>query len=423
MKKILYVIIMSAAVVFSSTSCDVLDRYPHNAVSRDNLSAEDLELLFTGLYCYAQYKPTFTGYFQNDMAGGDFTRGGGSSYATPQLWIVDCMLPTNGWAGTPWIGYYAWLYQVNEFIYAAQQAEQTTKVTEMLGVAYYFRGLIYYNLTSKYRNVQILRQATNEKVPNSPEAECWAFCEENMKLAIEMCPKFTDKNYVSQQAAKALMARVKLGQGKKEEAAALAEDVIADPAFGLADFSEIFRGVSNQEEIFTYSNNVEENGVNFAREFYQPSTTYVPTREMINLFVSADKRMNISIMADGDETVLNKYNNVTSTNPIIVSRLAEMYLISAEGKGLAFGGLERLNQLRAKRGLPAVSPKTEPEFLDAILAERRLEFLGEGFRWFDLVRTGKLEETLGMEEKYNVFPIPQAQIDLNSNLIQNDLWK
>lgn len=423
MKKILYAIIMSAAVIFSSTSCDVLDRYPHNAVSRDNLSEEDLDLLFTGLYCYAQYKPTFTGYFQNDMAGGDFTRGGGSSYATPQLWIVDCILPTNGWANTPWVGYYSWLYQVNEFIYAAQQTEQTTKVQEMLGVAYYFRGLIYYNLTSKYRNVQILRQATNEKIANSPEAECWAFCEENMDLAIKMCPKFTDKNYVSQQAAKALMARVKLGQGKKEEAAALAEEVIADPAFALADFSEIFRGVNNPEEIFTYSNNVEENGVNFAREFYQPATTYVPTREVINLFVSADKRMNISVMADGDETVLNKYNNVTSTNPIIVSRLAEMYLISAEGKGLAFGGLERLNQLRAKRGLPAVNPKTEEEFLDAVLAERRIEFLGEGFRWFDLVRTGKLQSTLGMDEKYTVFPIPQNQIDLNSNLIQNDLWK
>lgn len=413
---------MSAALMMGVTSCDVLDRYPHNAVSRDNLSQDDLSLLFTGLYCYAQYKPTFNGYFQNDMAGGDFTRGGGSSYATPQLWIKDCILPTGGWLSGPWVGYYSWLYQVNEFIYAASRAEQTETVREMLGVAYYFRGLIYYNLTSKYGNVQILRQATNEKIPNSPASECWAFCEENMELAIEMCPKFTSKNYVSQQAAKALMARVKLGQGKKEEAAALAEEVIADPTFDLEDFDLIFRGQPNREEIFTYSNDVEENGVNFAREFYQPATTYVPTREMISLFVSTDKRMGISIMEDGDETVLNKYNNVSSTNPIIVSRLAEMYLISAECRGLS-DGLGRLNELRAKRGLPAVSPKNEDEFIDAILNERRLEFLGEGFRWFDLVRTGKLDETLGMGEKYNIFPIPQSQIDLNSLLEQNELWK
>lgn len=66
MKKIIYILIASAVIVLNGTSCDVLDRYPHNAVSRDNLSVEDLELLFTGLYCYSQYKPTFTGYFQND---------------------------------------------------------------------------------------------------------------------------------------------------------------------------------------------------------------------------------------------------------------------------------------------------------------------------------------------------------------------
>ena len=243
---------MSAALLAGGTSCDVLDQYPHDAVSRDNLSADDLELLFTGLYCYSQYKPSFEGYFQNDMAGGDFTRGGGSSYATPQMWIRDCILVTSGWMNGPWTGYYAWLYQVNEFIYAASRAEQTDRVREMLGVAYYFRGLIYYNLTSKYGNVQILRQATNDPVANSPAADCWAFVEENLEDAIEMCPEFTSKNYVSRQAAKALMARAKLGQGKKEEAAVLAEEVIADPAFDLADFDRIFRGVSNSEEIFTY---------------------------------------------------------------------------------------------------------------------------------------------------------------------------
>lgn len=422
MKKIIYIVSMVAALAFGSVSCDVLDHYPHNAVSRDNLSEDDLSLLFTGLYCYAQYKPTFTGYFQNDMAGGDFTRGGGSSYATPQLWIKDCILPDNGWVNTPWVGYYSWLYQVNEFISAASQSEQTDKMKEMLGVAYYFRGLIYYNLTSRYRNVQILRQPTNEQIPNSPESECWSFCEENLDLAIRMCPKFTSKNYVSQQAAKALMARVKIAQGKKSEAAVLAEEVISDPAFDLADFDQIFRGEENREEIFTYLNDVEENGINFAREFYQPATTYVPTQEVIDLFISSDKRMNISVKADGDETVLNKYNNTTSTNPIQVSRLAEMYLISAEGQGLE-KGLGRLNELRAKRGLPAVSPATEDDFIDAVLAERRLEFLGEGFRWFDLVRTGKFVEVMGMEEKYTVFPIPQTQIDLNSRLEQNDLWK
>lgn len=423
------ILIASAVVFFGAVSCNVLDQYPHNGVSRDNLSDEDLALLYTGLYCYSQYKPGFEGYFQNDMAGGDFTRGGASSVANPALWLKDAILPTSGWASSPWAGYYAWLYQVNEFITAAQKKAEEPKIREMLGGAYYFRGLIFYNLVSKYRNVQILLQATNEQIPNRTEEEGWAFVEENLTNAINMCPNFVNKNYVSVQAAKALMARAKLGQGKKSEAAKLAVELIGDPAFELADFELIFRGEDNKEEIFTFINSADENGINFATQFYQPGTTYVPTREMINLYSGIDKRAAISIMVDGNETVLNKYNNLTSTNPIVITRLAEMYLIAAEGLGVAGGGVKYLNDLRAKRGLGPVSPTNDEDLLTAVLTERRLEFLGEGFRWFDLVRTGRFAERFSeangepLPEKYTVFPIPQRQIDLNPNLEQHELWK
>lgn len=431
MKKIIYTLITAVFALGGSVSCNVLDQYPHNAVSRDNLSIDDLELLYTGLYCYSQYKPAFEGYFQNDMAGGDFTRGGGASVATPALWIRDAVLPTSGWSNTPWVGYYSWLYQVNEFITAAQGKADDPNVREMLGGAYFFRGLIYYNLVSKYRNVQILRQATNDPIANTTEAEGWAFVEENLNNAINMCPNFVNKNYVSIQAAKALMARAKLAQAKKSEAAELAIELINDPVFGLEDFELIFRGEENKEEIFTFINSAEESGINFATQFYQPATTYVPTREMIDLYVGTDKRTNISVMKDGDATVLNKYNNITSTNPIIITRLAEMYLIAAEGKGVAGGGIKYLNDLRAKRGLAPISPSptNDEELVTAVLNERRLEFLGEGFRWFDLVRTGRFAERFSEEkgeplsEKYTVFPIPQKQIDLNPNLAQNELWK
>lgn len=422
MKKIIYTII-SAVAFLGAVSCNVLDQYPHNGVSRDNLTEEDLELLYTGLYCYSQYKPSFEGYFQNDMAGGDFERGGGSSFATPELWIRDAILPTSGWASGPWQGYYAWLYQVNEFITAAQGRADDPDIKEMLGGAYFFRGLIYYNLVSKYRIVPILRQATNAQVANATEAEGWEFVEENLNNAITMCPNFVNKNYVSVQAAKAIMARAKLAQGKKIEAANLAVELIEDPSFDLADFDLIFRGGENKEEIFTFINDAEESGINFASQFYQPATTYVPTQKMIDLYASTDKRLNISVWADGDETVLNKYNNINSTNPIIITRLAEMYLIAAEGMGVGGGGIPYLNELRAKRGLAPVSPKNDSEMITAVLNERRLEFLGEGFRWFDLVRTGRFSDELDLSEKYTVFPIPQRERDLNPNLAQNELWK
>ncbi len=423
MKKIILALLTASIII---SSCDILDKYPHDAVSRDSVSEEDLELLYTGLYCYSQYKPGFEGYFQNDMTGGDFFRGGGSVWPDAPSWIKDFFLPTNGWIQVPYTGYYALLYQINSFIEVAEKAPQSDKVRQMLGVAYYFRALDYYNIVTKYRIAPLMRVTSNDPQPNSTEEALWAFVNEDLEKALAMCPEYSTKYYVSLQAAKALAARAYIAQGKKAEAAKLADELIADPLFALDDFSKIFRGEANSEVIFTFANLPEENGIKFAGEFLQPATIYVPVPEVIALFKDDDKRKSISITVDGSETVLNKYINKSSSDPIIISRLAEMYLISAEGKGLNGGGLARLNELRRARGLQDLSPapKNEEEFIDAILAERRLEFLGEGFRWYDLVRTGRYMKTTGLPEKYTVFPIPQRQLDLNTvNLQQNELWK
>ena len=423
MKKIILALLTASIII---SSCDILDKYPHDAVSRDSVSEEDLELLYTGLYCYSQYKPGFEGYFQNDMTGGDFFRGGGSVWPDAPSWIKDFFLPTNGWIQVPYTGYYALLYQINSFIEVAEKAPQSDKVRQMLGVAYYFRALDYYNIVTKYRIAPLMRVTSNDPQPNSTEEALWAFVNEDLEKALAMCPEYSTKYYVSLQAAKALAARAYIAQGKKAEAAKLADDLIADPLFALDDFTKIFRGEANTEVIFTFANLPEENGIKFAGEFLQPATIYVPVPEVIALFKDDDKRKSISITVDGSETVLNKYINKSSSDPIIISRLAEMYLISAEGKGLNGGGLARLNELRRARGLQDLSPapKNEEEFIDAILAERRLEFLGEGFRWYDLVRTGRYMKTTGLPEKYTVFPIPQRQLDLNTvNLQQNELWK
>lgn len=44
------------------------------------------------------------------------------------------------------------------------------------------------------------------------------------------------------------MARTKLAQGKMTEAAKLAEEVIGDANFSLADFDQIFRGKQTEKK-------------------------------------------------------------------------------------------------------------------------------------------------------------------------------
>ena len=117
---------------------------------------------------------------------------------------------------------------------------------------------------------------------------------------------------------------------------------------------------------------------------------------------------------------VNKYpSGQTGSDPVVISRLAEMYLISAEAQGLN-GGLDRLNELREKRGLDRVSPGNEADFLDAVLQERRLEFLAEGFRWYDLVRTGKATQTLGTKDYQCLMPRPSRELLYNPNLKPNN---
>ena len=113
------------------------------------------------------------------------------------------------------------------------------------------------------------------------------------------------------------------------------------------------------------------------------SYTFCPTQEAMDMFVHYDKRTPYSVDIQGSNNVVNKYyQGDAGQDPIYITRLAEMYLISAEAKGLA-RGIDRLNDLRRFRGLQDVHPGNESAFLDAVLKERRLELFGEGFRWYD----------------------------------------
>ena len=422
-------IILYAAAALALVSCDkYLNQYPHNAVASDNLTEDDAEMLMTGVYNIAQYKPTFNGWALFDIIGGDLIRPGATSTNTPALVVQGAIGPDFSIVGGPWNGFYAGMYQINNFIQSVEKLPDSVKKDEMLGVGHFFRGLYYYNIVARWRDVPIVDHIISEDIAQTPEAQAWEFVASEFQLAMKMAPDFKTKNYVSKDAAKALLARTYLAMGRKEEAADLAEQLITCGRFALADFSDIFRGNANREEIFTFSNLLEEGSYNIGSYYYTKespvggSYTFCPTQEAMDMFEHIDKRRTVSVDIQGSNNVVNKYcKGDAGHDPIYITRLAEMYLISAEGKGLA-RGIDRLNELRRFRGLGDVAPSTEDAFLDAVLKERRLELFGEGFRWFDLVRTGKDEQMVGVDHKYTVLPIPSRELTLNKLLKQHPLW-
>ncbi|RFS22061.1 RagB/SusD family nutrient uptake outer membrane protein [Chitinophaga silvatica] len=79
---------------------------------------------------------------------------------------------------------------------------------------------------------------------------------------------------------------------------------------------------------------------------------------------------------------------------IIFTRVEELILLRAEALavlGNQSGSIEQLNQIRDLRKLSRYNATLEGNLIDAIFKERRKELMGEGWRWFDLIRYHKLK--------------------------------
>ena len=307
--------------------------------------------------------------------------------------------------------------------------EKLEEFCRVLGECRYFRAYIYLCLVTRFGDVPVLRQNTQAKVSRDPASMAWELVEEDLDAASGFLNGLSADSfyYVSPAAVTALKARVKLYLGKKGEAKELAESLIANPNYALDDFDKIFRSKANKEVIFAFSCLTEDgSSIKISNQFYsynhpnKGSYNYRPAGDVMTMYADNDLRKEVSITTLDNLNFVNKYpSGQTGSDPVVISRLAEMYLISAEAQGLN-GGLDRLNELREKRGLDRVSPGNEADFLDAVLQERRLEFLAEGFRWYDLVRTGKATQTLGTKDYQCLMPLPSRELLYNPNLKPNN---
>jgi SusD family. len=405
------------------SSCTELDFYPHTSVAPESVSERDMDALLHGMYNAVQNYQGRESYILFDLVGGNLI---GASGGSELAFIRNIMRTDYNLVNDNWRGLYRALYQVNNVLSIVADQPASEKRERMEGVAHFFRAYIYYNLVTRWGDVPLILENTTERVSRDPAAQVWQQIEADLAVALEKAPTYEgDYYYVSRQAAQALLARVLIGQNKMEAAAQAAEAVIALPTFSLDRFDKIFRHQQNREEIFSFKNLTEESTITLSRLFYtyahdvSGSYVYKPTDAVMTLFDEGDNRKDISIATVSALNVINKYpSGQTGTDPFPVIRLAEMYLIAAEAKGLE--GLPWLNQLREARNLPAIDPTTEAAYQEAVALERRRELLAEGFRWYDLVRTGKAVEELEIEPYRTLFPIPDYEREVNSNLTQND---
>ena len=116
---------------------------------------------------------------------------------------------------------------------------------------------------------------------------------------------------------------------------------------------------------------------------------------------------------------------------IIFTRLEEIRLLRAEALtvlGQESGAAEELNKVKVNRNIKPFSVGSAEDLLTAIFDERRRELLGEGWRWYDLVRYNRIkrndpEFNKLLDEGGIYWPISQEVLNRNPNISQNNYWK
>ena len=136
--------------------------------------------------------------------------------------------------------------------------------------------------------------------------------------------------------------------------------------------------------------------------------------------------LNKYIAREGDNHDYAADPNLNNGNNFRIYRYAETLLNAAELAARTGGdGAAYLNEVRSRAGVGSIACTVEN-----IIEERHLEFVGEGKRYWDLVRTGTAASVLKASnheyrktdwtENKKYWPIPQSEMDRSvTQLTQN----
>jgi len=315
-------------------------------------------------------------------------------------------------------------------------------------------------------------------IDRTPAADVYAQIELDLIFAADNLFAADEQNTpgrVTKEAAQALLGKAYLYQQKYDEASGVLESVITSNTYDLvSDYNTIFEevGENNEESVFEVQY-FEGQGAGFGclqcsegnvavgfsgvRNYTGPDYSSgfsfnVPVQEVVDAFEAGDSRKEVAILdieawATATGATFGKgyehtgyFNrkyiprtrstdaqgdrNLTNPNNYRAIRFADVLLMAAE----AFNRRTTPDDAKAQTYLNRVRERafgttannitaTGDVLYENILQERRVELVGEGHRFFDLVRTGKAEQEIDnfLSGKHELFPIPAIEIQLAGN--------
>jgi len=370
------------------------------------------------------------------------------------------MLPSYVYVDNPWWSGYKLIFDANKIIQNAQNIPNATadQKNKLEGEALTLRAMTMLKLVQMYAPAYSadpsapsillatgIIDADEEDLPRAPLHEVYAQIENDLLTAINLLKEESDKGFLDQRAAKALLARTYLDMHEWEKARDMAKP--AYEGMTLMTANDLFAGFNyrNTETIFTIAYTQEDNNTYLTvPSFYWPVSGYSSMRahnKFVNEFSILDVRKNMFLKIDEidqDRNLIVKFahNQSVGNAERIMIRASEMYLIEAECEA------ELGNYTKAQDALYVIQKRANPgarkssatgeALIDEILLERRKELFGEGFRWNDIKRRQQhfkrehdhwVTFDFGPEstDYYRfTFPIPQSEIDANSMVNESD---
>lgn len=359
-----------------------------------------------------------------------------------------------------WSELYAQIYVCNAAIEGISGSAGITPdmKKQLLGEAKFMRGFMNFYLASLWGNVPLVMSTDyriNQSIPRSTASAIYNQVLTDLTEAKELLSNdykmpngtvATERVRPNKAAAAAMLARVYLYLGDWAKAEAEATGVISNNKFELVSLNDVFlRG--SKEAVWQLASisagSYTHDGSAFIRTVApNPNEPVALSRNLVNAFVTGDQRKTSWVDSITVATVKyyypKKYKvkippaNTTATEFLMVLRLAEQYLIRAEARAKlnnltgANSAQSDINEIRKRAGLGNTPATTQPDLLDAIEQERRMELFTEwGHRWLDLKRTNRLDAVMAVvsEQKggtwspnFHVFPIPRLELERNTNL-------
>ena len=369
----------------------------------------------------------------------------GVSGTGPANYYNNTLLATDPQIAVLWNSSYTQIYSANAVIEGVEKAKSLPidDKRQLTGEALFIRALIHFYLLNIYGPIPYITTTdykSNSTAVRIPETVVYDLIQKDLEQSVDLLDnEYNGSNRVrpNKGTAQALLARVYLYSEKWEEASNTASAVLnqtdlyvwpasLDLEFKKESKATIWQLMSNPEGANTYQGNV------FI--FIQgPPPAVAVTENLVNAFSNDDLRKTkwLKAVSNGTSTWYHPYkykeksNTATSLEYSIVFRMAEQYLIRAEARahtGDLIGAKEDLNKTRNLAGLANTAATTPNEIINAVQAERRLEFFTEfGHRFFDLKRFGKLDEVLSPVKPQwkttdRLLPLPQTELMLNPNL-------